>query len=69
MLIFSFNDGNPQIHVKLHGVKKPCKKTLQKMSYTVLHIYMQLLFWAGNQSNHQNFDHSKKNPKWPTQKN
>ena len=26
--------------------------------YTVLHIYTQLLFWAGNQGNHQNFDPS-----------
>ena len=25
------------------------------MQYTVLHIYTQLLFWAGNQGNHQNF--------------
>ena len=26
------------------------------LRYTVLHMFMQLLFWAGNQSNHQNFD-------------
>ena len=32
----------------------------KKMSatYTVLHLFMQVLFWAGNQSNHQNFDPS-----------
>ena len=26
--------------------------------YTVLHIFRQVLFWAGNQGNHQNFDPS-----------
>ena len=29
-----------------------------KVSYTVLHIFRQVLFWAGNQSDHQNFDQS-----------
>ena len=24
--------------------------------YTVLHIFRQVLFWAVNQGNHQNFD-------------
>ena len=28
------------------------------MLYTVLHVFTQLLFWAGNQGNHQNFDPS-----------
>ena len=27
-------------------------------SYTVFHIFRQVLFWAGNQVNHQNFDPS-----------
>ena len=26
--------------------------------YTVLHIFRQVLFWAGNEGNHQNFDPS-----------
>ena len=26
--------------------------------YTVLQMFMQVLFWAGNQGNHQNFDPS-----------
>ena len=26
--------------------------------YTVLHMFTQLLFWAGNQGNNQNFDPS-----------
>ena len=26
--------------------------------YTVLHTFRQVLFWAGNQGNHQNFDPS-----------
>ena len=26
--------------------------------YTVLHIFGQVLFWAGNQGNHQNFEKS-----------
>jgi hypothetical protein len=26
--------------------------------YTVLHMFTQLLFWAGDQNNHQNFDPS-----------
>ena len=26
--------------------------------YTVLHMFTQLLFWAGDQGNHQNFDPS-----------
>ena len=26
--------------------------------YTVLHIFRQVLFWAGNQGNHKNFDPS-----------
>ena len=27
-------------------------------TYTVLHIFRQVLFWAGNQGNHQNFEKS-----------
>jgi hypothetical protein len=27
-------------------------------TYTVLHIFAQVLFWAGNQGNHQNVDPS-----------
>ena len=27
-------------------------------TYTVLHMFTQVLFWAGNQDNHQNFDPS-----------
>ena len=27
--------------------------------YTVLHIFRQVLFWAGNQGNHQNFEKNK----------
>ena len=26
--------------------------------YTVLHMFTQLLYWAGDQNNHQNFDPS-----------
>ena len=29
-----------------------------KKIYTVLHIFRQVLFWAGNQGNHQNFEKS-----------
>ena len=52
--------------------------------YTVLHIFRQVLFWAGNQDNHQKFKNpcypikmifemqhfffEVKNSKWPTQK-
>ena len=27
-------------------------------TYTVLHMFRQVLFWAGNQGNHQNFEKS-----------
>ena len=31
---------------------------LQSVHCTVLHMFTQVLFWAGNQNNHQNFDTS-----------
>ena len=38
-----------QTHTQFH---RPCYK------YTLLHIFAQVLFWAGNQGNHHNFDPS-----------
>ena len=38
--------------------RKNCQIVMLKTAYTELHMFMQLLFWAGNQSNHQNFDPS-----------
>ena len=46
-------------------------ESISQIHYTVLHMFTQLLFWAGNQGNHQNFKLiflKKANPKWPTQK-
>jgi hypothetical protein len=37
------------VHVKI--INHTC-------TYTVLHIFTQVLFWAGKQGNHQNFDPS-----------
>ena len=34
------------------------QKYLKEIGYTVLRIFTQVLFWVGNQSNHQNFDPS-----------
>ena len=28
----------------------------KKQTYTVLHMFTHVFFWAGNQGNHQNFD-------------
>ena len=33
-------------------------KYQKSFKYTVLHMFTQLLFWAGNQGDHQNFDPS-----------
>ena len=48
-----------------------CNSGHLDVHWTVLHMFTQLLFWAGNQGNHQNFKLiflKKANPKWPTQK-
>ena len=37
---------------------KDTKRSDAFNTYTVLHMFAELLFWAGNQSNHQNFDPS-----------
>ena len=34
------------------------KNGMTVLTYTVLHIFRQVLFWAGKQGNHQNFEKS-----------
>ena len=69
----------------IHSSLNPTANFQSQTTYTVLHIFRQVLFWAGNQGNHQNFDPSlltnklwlvfmgmkkkKSKSKWPTQKN
>ena len=76
--------GHIPIQCILFSCCKPCKSRQKSIKrYTVMHIFRQVLFGDGNQSNHQNFDPSllsykcwlifigmkQKNSKWPTQKN
>ena len=84
-----FNNSFPALHC-LHAAASLEKKNraylVDKLDnmYTVLHMFRQLLFWTGNQGNHQNpfllpkkfrlifmgmICFWKNNPKWQTQKN
>ena len=39
---------------------KQSKNLIRYLMYTVMHMFRQVLVWAGNQGNHQNFE-----KKWP----
>ena len=44
--------------LEFERLKLPVQFEIGACWYTLLHIHMQLLFWAGNQGNHQNFEKS-----------
>ena len=55
------NIGTISLTMKIWGLsfsassKKPLMDVTSSGIYTVLHIFAQVLFWAGNQGNHQKF--------------